>query len=211
MNDFPDTSKSLIVGIQDSGNVKAWREFERLYRPIIFRIARAKGLQHADAFDLVQLVLLSVSNAIGRYEVREGGPPFRNWLSRITRYAILKALTRKPQDLAVGGSEFIDVLSETPAFDQETDDIIQLEYRREIFKRAVERIRGEVQPKTWLVFEMTVMNGESIETVSNRLNISIGNVYAARSRMMKRLRETVAHFESDDEVQRIDSQQGSQQ
>lgn len=195
MNDFPDTSASLIASIRDSGNADAWRDFERVYRPVIFRIARAKGLQYADAFDLTQQVLVSVSAAIDRYQVREGGPPFRNWLSRITRNAILKAVTRKPRDQASGGTEVLDLLSDIEAGDEETKALIQLEYRREIFKCASEQVRDEVQPATWLAFELSLIQGRSMEHVAKQLNLSVGNVYAARSRVMKKLKETVRQME----------------
>ena len=195
MRDFPDTSASLIAKIQDPSNIDAWNDFERIYRPVIFRIARARGLQYADAFDLVQQVLISVAAAIDRYVSRENGPAFRNWLSRITRNAILKALTRAPQDRAAGGTQVLDVLSEVSSPDGETDAMIQREYRREIFRLAAEQIRGEVQPATWLAFEMTMIGGQSIEHAAKKLNLSVGNIYAARSRVMKRLKESVRQME----------------
>lgn len=68
MPDYPETNESLIVQVRDPSNWAAWLQFEQLYRPVIFRIARAKGLQHADALDLVQQVLISVSSAIDRFE-----------------------------------------------------------------------------------------------------------------------------------------------
>ena len=85
MPEFPETVDSLIVQVRDPSNRAAWEQFEHLYRPVIFRIARAKGLQHADALDLVQQVLISVAAAIQRFEKQADGARFRNWLSRITR------------------------------------------------------------------------------------------------------------------------------
>lgn len=199
MSDYPETSASLIARIQDPANGAAWAEFEALYRPVIFRSARTKGLQYADAFDLVQHVLMSVAAAIDKYERQENGPPFRNWLSRVTRNAILKALTRKPHDQAEGGSKILDVLSEVSSPDEEVEAIIQLEYRRELFHRAAGQIRLEVTEPTWLAFEMTVVQGTSIERAASQLKVSVGNIYAARSRVMKRFRDIVfelSEFES---------------
>lgn len=81
--DFPETVESLILQVRDPSNRAAWDQFEQIYRPVIFRIARARGLQHADAHDLVQQVLMSVASAIDRYAKQPGGVRFRNWLSRI--------------------------------------------------------------------------------------------------------------------------------
>ena len=57
MPEFPETAESLILQVVDSSNRAAWDQFEQLYRPVIFRIAVGKGLQEADALDLVQQVL----------------------------------------------------------------------------------------------------------------------------------------------------------
>lgn len=197
MPEFPETSESLIVQVRDPLNRAAWEQFEQLYRPVIFRIARAKGLQHADALDLVQQVLISVSSAIDRFEKQHEGVRFRNWLGRITRNAILKALSRRPRDRASGGSGLLDVLSEIPA-DPETEALINLEYRRELFQRAAQLVRGQSQEVTWLAFEMTELQQISIERTADLLQISTGSVYAARSRVMRRIRNTIQQLEASD-------------
>lgn len=193
--EFPDTVDSLIIRIRDPSNRVAWDQFEQLYRPVIFRIARAKGLQHADALDLVQQVLISVVSAIHRFEKRADGIRFRNWLSRITRNAILKALSRQPRDRAAGGSAILEVLSEVPAADPETDALINLEYRRELFQRAAEQVRTEVQESTWLAFELTALQQAPIDRTAIVLAVSTGSVYMARSRVMRKIRNAVLRLE----------------
>jgi hypothetical protein len=56
---FPETRDSLLV--QDPANRDAWELFARIYRPVIVRIVLAHDLQHADAQDLSQQVLMAVS------------------------------------------------------------------------------------------------------------------------------------------------------
>ena len=198
MPEFPETVDSLIVRVQDPSNRAAWDQFEQLYRPVIFRIARAKGLQHADALDLVQQVLLSVASAIDRFEKQNEDVRFRHWLSRVTRNAIFKALTRQPRDQAAGGSVLLDVLSELPLNEPETDALINLEYRRELFRRAAERVQREVQEMTWLAFELTALEQTSVEQAAKVLRISTGSVYAARSRVMRRIRNCVVRLEESE-------------
>ena len=205
MPEFPETNENLIVQVRDPSNRAAWDQFEQLYRPVIFRIARAKGLQHADALDLVQQVLISVSSAIDRFDKQHKGVRFRNWLGRITRNAILKALTRRPRDRASGGSDVLDVLSEIQA-DPETEALINLEYRRELFQRAAQQVRSQSQEVTWLAFEMTELQQISIERTSALLQISTGSVYAARSRVMRRIRNTIEKLEAIDSHSDKDNQ-----
>lgn len=111
MSEFPETRESLLVQVQDPANRDAWDLFARIYRPAIVRIAMARGLQHADAQDLSQQVLMAVASAIGTWEKRDESTRFRHWLSRVTKNAILNALTRRPKDLAVGGSSIEELPS----------------------------------------------------------------------------------------------------
>lgn len=204
MPEFPETSESLIVRVREPSNQAAWDQFEQLYRPVIFRIARAKGLQHSDSLDLVQQVLMSVSAAIGRYEKQSEGMRFRNWLSRVTRNAILKALSRGPRYPAAGGTDALNLLRDVPA-DDATEALIDLEYRREVFVRAAARVRAEVQEETWLAFEATVLQEVPIEVAAKRFGMSTGSIYAARSRIMRRLRMAVKDLETIDEEEHDDS------
>lgn len=59
LNDFPDTRDSLLVQVRDPANRDAWERFVQIYHPVIVRTALARGLQHADAHDLAQQVLMA--------------------------------------------------------------------------------------------------------------------------------------------------------
>ena len=90
------------------------------------------------------------------------------------------------------------MLSEAPAADPETDALIHLEYRRELFQRAAEQVRSEVQESTWLAFELTALQQKSIDQAAKALAVSTGSVYAARSRVMRRIRSAVLRLEAPD-------------
>ncbi len=195
LNEFPETRDSLLVQVKDPENREAWERFAQMYRPVIYRIALARGLQDADAHDLAQQVLMRVACAIGRWEKAHEQTRFRNWLSRITRNAILNALTRRPKDRALGGSSVQDLLEEVPDCDEGTDELIAMEYRRELYLRASELVRPMVTSETWEAFQRTVVEGHEIEDVANDLGKSVGAIYSCRSRVMLRLREAVREME----------------
>lgn len=64
----PETRPSLILRVRDPNDADAWNQFATLYRPVILRLARRKGIQAADAEELAQQVLLSVEEAIERWQ-----------------------------------------------------------------------------------------------------------------------------------------------
>ena len=73
MAEVPPTRPSLLVRMRDAHDQQAWADFVRLYAPAIYRFARRKGLQDADASDLTQEVLRSVAGSIGQLFVEQ--PP----------------------------------------------------------------------------------------------------------------------------------------
>lgn len=196
MTPFPETCDSLIVHIKDAGNRTAWERFVSIYRPVIFRSAIARGLQEADAQDLTQQVLLAVASAIPRWEKRNESTRFRHWLRRITRNAIMNALTRRRPDQARGGSSLGELVFGELVVDSETESLIDWEYRRELFLRAKEVVSGEVQVGTWRAFELTAIDGLSNREAATALGKSLGTIYTARCRVMQRLQATVAELES---------------
>lgn len=200
MTEFPDTSETLIAKVCDPDDREAWERFEQLYRPVIYRIARTRGMQHSDALDLVQQVLMAVAGAINEYEKRGEGPSFRKWIGRVTRNAILKAITRGPRDKAVGGSAILDVLHEVASSNAPIETLIETEYQRELYARASAKVRKDVSEIIWLAFEITVLQGKSIDQAAAQLDLSVGSVYAARSRVMRRLRDQVLRLENDCEI-----------
>ena len=200
MTPFPETRESLLVQVKDPSNRDAWGQFVEIYRPVIQRIAVARGMQDADAQDLTQQVLLAVASSIRRWEKSGEATRFRHWLRRVARNAIINAVSRRPPDQATGTSSVHDLLHEYPERgssqpDSETDSLIALEYRRELYLRAAAFVRTDVDADTWRAFEMTVIEGRNNAETAQELGKSIGTIYAGRSRVMKRLRAAVAEIQ----------------
>src|SRR5213592_1313025 len=95
MQESPATRASLLVRLRDGGDADAWREFVYLYAPIIYGFARKRGLQDADAADLMQEVLRSVSAAAHRLDYDRNQGTFRGWLFTITRNKVFNFLSAR--------------------------------------------------------------------------------------------------------------------
>lgn len=198
MTEFPETRDSLLVQVQSPDNRAAWDEFVLMYRPVVYRLARRRGLQDADAQDLAQRVLMAVAAAIGTWEKSSESVRFRHWLRRVARNAILNMLTRQPRDRAAGGTSVQEFLQEQPGNDSQAEAQIELEYRRELYLRAARIVRNDVEPDTWRAFELTVIEQRSIDEAAVELEKPVGTIYAARSRIMRRLRQAVQELEREE-------------
>lgn len=197
MTPLPETRNSLLLKVRDPANAEAWKEFAAIYRPAIYRLARRRGLQDADAEDLAQRVLISVSAAIQTWEKDESRGTFRAWLLRVARNAIINALTRKPPDAAVGGTSVADQLDDQGTGHSVINALIEDEHRRAVFRWAAAEVRSEFHDATWMAFQLTAVDGMSVDDAAAEIGKSTGSVYAARSRVMRRLKTKVLEFQSE--------------
>lgn len=197
MNLTPETRASLLIRVRNPADQEAWHEFVEIYWPVIHRLARHKGIQNSDADDIAQTVLLAVSRAIERREHDRQRARFRTWLDRVAQNAILNVLTRGKPDRAAGDSALLAILEQHSVRSGPDSDLLRLEFRREIFRWAAQQIRKEFQEGTWNAFWLTTVEGRDCEEVAGQLGKNVGSIYAARSRVMRRLQEKVAEYEGE--------------
>jgi RNA polymerase sigma-70 factor (ECF subfamily) len=191
VDDSPLTRASLLVRIRDANNHAAWHEFVQLYGPVIYGFARKRGLQDADAADLMQDVLRSVSAAIGRldYDRRQG--TFRGWLYTITRNKIFNFLSARKIRPRGSGDTTTNLLLDEHADSSSETDQWETEYQRRLVAMAMEQIKGEFQDTTWRAFWLTAVEGVAASAAAQQAGLSPGAVYVAKSRVLARLKEEV--------------------
>lgn len=189
MNDWPETNESLILRVKDSTDAASWSDFLAIYRPVVVRMACARGLQHADADDLAQQVFVSVARAIEDWEPAPGRPPFRVWLARITRNAIVNTLTRRKPDAAGGSTSVQQMLMDVPERADATTRQLMEESRREAMRWAADAIRHEFTDVTWALFWLTSIEGKDVADVAALHDKTPGAVYMARYRVTQRIKE----------------------
>ncbi|MEZ6091506.1 MAG: sigma-70 family RNA polymerase sigma factor [Pirellulaceae bacterium] len=193
----PKTRLSLLANLKNSRADEAWMEFVELYRPLVIRVAQAKGLQHADAEDLAQDVLTTVGRTIETFEHRGVGS-FRSWLYQVTRNLVVNRLTRPSGPIGSGDSKIQEWLSQHPSEDDPTASLFLLEYRRTRFQQAAAKIKGRFAADTWDAFWLTAVEQQSVQDVAEKLGKSAGAIRVARCRVIAKLREEVAGDDDSD-------------
>jgi RNA polymerase sigma factor (sigma-70 family) len=190
MDEPPLTRHSLIIKLADPTDTTAWREFVTIYEPLIYRLARRKGLQDADARDLCQEVFQAVAGAVERWDPSRGS--FRGWLSRIARNLVINFLTRRRfQFRGSGATSVQELLEAQPAVDPSATALFDQEFQSQLFHWAAEEVRGRITPKSWQAFWKTAVEGRPAEDVAAELGLSVGSVYVARSRVLARLKRRI--------------------
>src|SRR5262245_33915766 len=134
MTSSPITRGSLLVRIRDAGDREAWGQFVDLYAPLVYKFARRRGLQDADAADLTQVVLQAVARARKRLEYDPARGSFRSWLFTVARNKLHNFLAgRKPYTEGSGDTSNQELLERQPAPDPDEAAFWEREYERRLF------------------------------------------------------------------------------
>lgn len=192
------TQKSLILRIRDASDADAWSHFVEIYGPLIYRYGRRRGLQDADAADLSQVVLTEVSHAIERFDYDASLGRFRNWLMVIARYKLSRLTQQQAKHHASGDSQAQNLLDQQPS-DDTWSATWENEYREHLFRWAASQVRNEIEEPTWQAFWRTAVENKSPADVAQELQMKVGTVYVAKSRVLLRIRDKIASV--DDSVE----------
>ena len=201
MAEPPPTRVTLLARIKDGADADAWREFVHLYGPVVYGFARKRGLQDADAADLMQEVLRSVARNAGKLEYDPKRGTFRGWLYTVTRNKVYNFLSgQKNRPRAIGDSAAQERLDSVPDRGDDRDDDWDVEYQRRLSAKAMDAVRHEFQPNTWKAFWGTAVEGRAAQEVGAELRMSPGAVYVAKSRVLSRLRDEVQRMQAEAEA-----------
>jgi len=180
-------STALLERVRDRDS-QAWRRLVDLYGPVIYEWARKSGLEPNCAADVVQDTFRSVLTSLGGFRRSDRGETFRGWLWTITRNKVRDlARRKKAQGQGGGGTSAYLRLADVPADDEPSE--VSAAGTFNVARRALELVRAEFEERTWQAFWRTSVEDERPDLVAAALGMSLGSVYTAKSRVIKRLRE----------------------
>jgi RNA polymerase sigma-70 factor (ECF subfamily) len=187
-----NTSLSLLARIKDREG-SAWGRLAELYTPLVRRWCVGWGLQEADAADVMQEVLLSVSRNVHNFKREQTGGSFRSWLRTIAYHKACDIWKQRDAlgDGGTGGSEALQRLHEIaatrnePPMSEENDP----EEASLLYRRAVALVLTDFEESTATAFWHVVVNGRAPADVAADLGLTTNAVYLAKARVLARLRQ----------------------
>lgn len=177
------TSSSLLQRLRDPAAQEAWAHFVRLYTPLLFYWARRAALSEPDAADLVQDVLAALVEKLPEFTYNHH-KSFRGWLRTVTLNKwrdLRRRRAARPVETRAG---LADVAVPDPA-----ETFWEQEYQQHLVNRALELMQTDFQPTTWRACWEHLVRDRPAAEVAAELGISVDAVYAARSRVLRRLRQ----------------------
>lgn len=194
------TSRTLLMRVRQPDDREAWDEFVGRYAPKIFNWCRRYQLQESDAADVTQDVLVKLVRAMQSFQYDPSRGSFRAWLKTVTANAVRdlvassKKAGRGSGDTSVGQLlSNIEDQAATEALSQEIESC----YQQELLAEAERIVRERVQPHTWEAYRLTAVEQHKSAAVAETLQMPVAEVYVAKSRVLKMLREAVEAMTED--------------
>jgi RNA polymerase sigma-70 factor (ECF subfamily) len=187
----PATSTGLLTRARDLADRPAWERLVAIYEPLLHGWLRRQKVQHADAEDLIQGVLSAVAAELQGFQHNGRTGAFRSWL-RAMLVNRLRAFRRSQRVRAACQSDSDIIARLADALDDPASDLSRRwddDHDRFVARRLLDRVESEFQPTTWRAFCRVAMGGADPDQVATELGISVASVYAAKSRVLRRLRE----------------------
>jgi RNA polymerase sigma-70 factor (ECF subfamily) len=200
---YAKTRKSLIARLDNWEDQKTWDEFYQTYWRLIYSVAIRAGLRPEEAFDCVQETILSIAKQSKKklYDPEQGS--FKTWLMNMTRWRINDQFRKRKKDTAMTGGDWEDD-RKTAVIDRVEDpngDVLsrlwEVEWKKNIADAALARVKAQVSPKQYQIFDFYVIRQWDAQKVQQKLNVSMAQVYLAKHRVGAVLKKELAKLEEE--------------
>lgn len=201
---YAKTRKSLIARLENWEDQRTWDEFYQTYWRLIYSVAVKAGLRQDEAFDCVQETILTIAKQSKRklYDPAQGS--FKTWLMNMTRWRINDQFRKRKKDTAMAGGEWEND-RKTSAIDRVEDPagevldrLWDIEWRKNVADAALARVKAQVSPKQYQIFDCYVIKQWEASKVQEKLNVSMAQVYLAKHRVGSVLKRELAKLEEED-------------
>jgi RNA polymerase sigma-70 factor, ECF subfamily len=183
------TRQSLLLRAQ-AGEEGAWRDLCELYRPLIAGWLRRQSVPDSDLDDLMQEIFLAVVRGLPSFCHSGRRGAFRSWLRTIAYNYSCDYWKSPARRIAGAGDDTATAalgLLEDP--DSPLNRYWDEEHDRYLLRCLLELVELEFEPTTVRAFRRVAFEEVSGSDAALELGISVAAVYAARSRVLRRLRQ----------------------
>jgi RNA polymerase sigma factor (sigma-70 family) len=179
-----DDPARLVVDAS-AGDARAWEALVDRFADLVWSVARAHGLSHADAGDVSQTTWLHLAEHIGRIKEPE---KVGAWLITTARRESLRTIRGVRRNVPVEDSPDWRLEDPTNEVDERLADMLLRAHLRSAFDSLAEPCRQ-------LLRILMSEPPPSYADVSDALGIPIGSIGPTRARCLERLRQLLAREE----------------
>ena len=186
------TRGSLLARVKDPADASAWREFDRLYRPLLKRYAETFPLAPTDVEDVVQDCMGAVSRHIREFDYDPAKGRFRGWLRTVVNNRV-RSVLRGTRELTLGTDALKRLEGNEPSPDVQFEKVWQEEHVR----FALDEIRQAARDADFVAFTRYAINGEATGPICADLSLTPGQLYKIKWRIMRDLSARLKELMND--------------
>jgi RNA polymerase sigma-70 factor (ECF subfamily) len=146
---------------------------------LLFHWLRGAGLDEHDAADLVQDIFAKLVVQLPNFHY-DPSQSFHGWLRTVTLNCRRDFQKRRTPQTACDQDAFVP---------DPIDSFIEREYRGQLARRALRVLQSDFKPQTWRAVWDLVVEGKPAPEVAKFTGMTIEAVYAAKCRVLARLRQ----------------------
>jgi RNA polymerase sigma factor (sigma-70 family) len=204
--DLAPTRWTLIERLKNWGDEKSWREFFDTYWQLIYSVALKAGLTETEAQEAVQETVIAVARKMPQFRADPQAGSFKGFLLQITGRRITDQFRRRARLLGPAPysgprpnrSGDRDDGDRTSTVDRIPDPAgLQLEalwdqeWREQVVEMAMARLRQRLDPEQYQMFELYILQGQTVREVAQKLAVSRAQVYFAKYKVAKLLKREI--------------------
>ena len=184
------TRQTLLQRVQNNNDENSWTEFVAYYQDYIYLICRRMKVDHHDAEELVQKILLKLWKKLPTIDC-SNFKRFRAWLCSVTGNEV-KDFFRSDNARSEREQKSMSSNFDTPEIEKIAED----EWRNYLISLALERTRQSFSTQLMTVFD-DLHSGLSREQVAQKHNVTLSNVSIYKHRVTKALCAEIRRLESE--------------
>lgn len=200
--DFLPTRQSLLERLKNLEDQTSWQTFFDRYWKLIYSVARKSGLSDAEAQDVVQETIISLSKNIQGFAYDPTYGSFKGWLKRLTQWRITDFVRKRqyqsqgkrmPKEEAMSTS--IAESLEDPA-GQAIEVAWDEEWQNSLLESALTAVKQRVSPKQYQIFYFHACKKLPAKQVAERLGVKLSEVYMARYKVSALVKKEIKVIEA---------------
>lgn len=204
MDELIPTRATLLQRLKNWQDQSSWQDFFDTYWKLIYNVARKRGLNEAEAQDVVQETMVSVAKHMPTFKYDPAIGSFKAWLWNLTRWRIRDQF-RKRETLAEDDSSVTDDPATNTSLEdrvvdpasQELERLWDAEWENNLLNAAVAKVKRRVDPQNFQIFDLYVNKEWAPAKVAKAFGIPVGQVYLAKHRVTDLIKEEVKRLEME--------------
>jgi RNA polymerase sigma factor (sigma-70 family) len=200
------TRSSLIQRLRNWSDHGSWQDFFDTYWKLIYAVAIKAGLSETEARDVVQETVVAVAKQMRDDGYDRTKSSFKNWLCLITRRRIIDHFRKRTDPKLRPAPQASDETNRTDTVERvpdpaslDLDSVWEEEWQKNLLDAAIERVKQQVTPKQFQIFDLSVLRGLPVAEVTALLKVNTAQVYLARHRVGALIKKEAKRLEAQAE------------